>query len=407
MSDARASLPPISLPPSSLQIAASPHYAFLDGMRGFAALYVVLHHIAIHVPAAPNATTAEQALRHIFDFGHSAVDVFIVLSGYCLMLPVLRRGLNTPEFLLRRAVRILPPYYAAMLGSWLLIATLVGVPTGTHWDLSIPVHGFDIWTHLALLQDWVSSTESKINHAHWSVAVEWKIYFLFPTLLWAFHRWGGLRTVFGVTFASYGLWLVLRHFGWLNPSPWGSSVYYVGLFSFGMLAAELGEAQQVRERGFVRQATLVLVATTAMLTWVTLFGVEHRPLPLQLRSGLVGAWGAALMLLLRSSALPAVVSRPFSAALPRWIGRIAFSLYLTHAPLIQLVYWWIVRPLNLGGLAQVIVLLVAATPICLAVAALFYRLIEVPFHEWSRRLRLRRAPRQVQLELGHSGMSSR
>src|ERR1035438_9577060 len=68
--------------------------SFLDGLRGLAALYVVLYHT--HEQFKPGAPL-ESHFSHLAAFltgwmeqGHLGVDVFIVLSGYCLMLPVAR-----------------------------------------------------------------------------------------------------------------------------------------------------------------------------------------------------------------------------------------------------------------------------------------------------------------------------
>src|SRR5579871_2999498 len=99
---------------------------FLDGLRGLAAAYVVLHHAALEVPAVGLPRTA--ALVHgLFRHGHYAVAVFIVLSGFCLMRPVLRNpshGLpgGFLAYVGRRARRILPAYYAALGVCWMLIA---------------------------------------------------------------------------------------------------------------------------------------------------------------------------------------------------------------------------------------------------------------------------------------------
>src|SRR3954471_12542899 len=92
---------------------ASEHLAFLDGVRGFACFYVMFHHGVLDLPASGSSIYA--ALSAFFSEGHYAVDVFIVLSGYCLMLPLLRLkgGLPFLPFMLRRAIRILPTYYAA------------------------------------------------------------------------------------------------------------------------------------------------------------------------------------------------------------------------------------------------------------------------------------------------------
>src|SRR6185369_3527958 len=131
-------------------VAAAPHLDFLDGVRGCAALYVVAHHAMLNLP--PATLSADSLMRRAFALGHFSVDVFIVLSGFCLMLPVLRRPghVGLWPFIGRRAVRILPTYYAALLVSLVLIDTVIGRPSGTHWDVSLPVTERDIALHLML-----------------------------------------------------------------------------------------------------------------------------------------------------------------------------------------------------------------------------------------------------------------
>ena len=91
---------------------------FLDGMRGLAALYVVLHHAYLEVADKAQFASIVDALgpaRLLFDSGKLSVDVFIVLSGYVLMLPVMRSGGTDQESggLLPTTMPANPPYYAA------------------------------------------------------------------------------------------------------------------------------------------------------------------------------------------------------------------------------------------------------------------------------------------------------
>ncbi len=116
---------------------------YLDGIRAAASLYVVLFHAGLGVGPEPVPGWTRN-LQRAFSFGHDAVAVFIVLSGYCLMLPIARadgrlaRGVRS--YFGRRAWRILPPYFAALAGSWLLLALVPSLetPTGTIWDDTFP-----------------------------------------------------------------------------------------------------------------------------------------------------------------------------------------------------------------------------------------------------------------------------
>src|SRR2546421_13093474 len=98
-----------------------PHLDYLNGLRALAALYVVLHHAYLTVwpvllGKAP--TGIDAALVGWLAYGHYSVSVFIVISGFCLMLPVLRNqdviAGGSITFYRKRARRILPPYYFGM-----------------------------------------------------------------------------------------------------------------------------------------------------------------------------------------------------------------------------------------------------------------------------------------------------
>ncbi|MBC8102879.1 MAG: acyltransferase [Cytophagales bacterium] len=130
------------MPPSDLSATAdsSPkaaqkppkiHLDFLDGLRGLAAFYVVIHHL-LGNGATNGAPVWVGRFVALTAFGHTMVAIFIVLSGFSLMLPIalssdrrLQGGFG--EYVRRRSFRILPPYYAAVL---LSLAGLLLTPAG-------------------------------------------------------------------------------------------------------------------------------------------------------------------------------------------------------------------------------------------------------------------------------------
>src|SRR5882724_8311244 len=157
--------------------------AYLDGLRASAALYVVLFHAVIGF--AVQLSGPFKVLRLVFGFGHEAVAIFIVLSGYCLMLPVARSANAELRsgfwgYLGRRAFRILPPYFAALVFSVLLIVVVPVLRhggSGTIWDDSLPGVGLGpIASHLLLVHNWFPAWAYQINGPRWSVASEWQIY---------------------------------------------------------------------------------------------------------------------------------------------------------------------------------------------------------------------------------------
>ena len=146
----------------SLSIISPPRIRlrYIDGLRGIAAFVIVLHHTHLRMVeiAGPSSGLAQGPLFLLP--AHCMVTLFVVLSGYSLMLSVLRSndyqytgGLKT--YAARRCRRILPAYYAALFFSLLpLLPGLLGWPK-THWQSNAPVAltGGSVWAHLLLIQN--------------------------------------------------------------------------------------------------------------------------------------------------------------------------------------------------------------------------------------------------------------
>ena len=97
---------------------ATNRVAFADGLRGFAAFWVVLYHLSEgkqleHIkPLLPQSLYAA-----VFDAGHLGGGIFFVLSGFVMAMTVQQakvNGVYAAHFLLRRMVRLTPPYYFAI-----------------------------------------------------------------------------------------------------------------------------------------------------------------------------------------------------------------------------------------------------------------------------------------------------
>ncbi|HEY1485876.1 MAG TPA: acyltransferase family protein, partial [Micromonosporaceae bacterium] len=161
----------------------------LDGIRGLAALFVVIDHIYLRAfPGYPVDNAPFWA--GWFIYGRFAVVVFIVLSGFSLAVSPARAGWRldgNARFARRRAWRILPPYWAALAFSlvmtWFVVAQ-PGWPEPT--GQSAVVNGL-------LLQDVIYAPSP--NRAFWSIAVEAQLYVFFPLLLLLIRRIGGFAMV--------------------------------------------------------------------------------------------------------------------------------------------------------------------------------------------------------------------
>src|SRR5215203_5813238 len=107
------------------QTRGEPHRLdYLDAVRACAALYVVFHHIYLTVYPGFPRNTGPWYLGWLL-FGHYGVAVFIVVSGFSLSLKPVRHAYEMPssygQFMQRRAWRIIPPYWAALVFSVLVV----------------------------------------------------------------------------------------------------------------------------------------------------------------------------------------------------------------------------------------------------------------------------------------------
>src|SRR5215208_4516862 len=128
---------------------SSVHLTFIDGLRGIAILLVVLRHyyMAVYNDGLPRWFDA-------LGLGYIGVHLFLVLSGFCVAWAYVgpkARPFAARDFFYRRATRILPAYYVALLIALLLSPRLLvkdyAVQVVTHLTMT---HNFFEGTVLAL-----------------------------------------------------------------------------------------------------------------------------------------------------------------------------------------------------------------------------------------------------------------
>ena len=357
-------------------------YPWLDGMRGLAALYVLLYHAASEVGTRGLPTRVVDAtswLRH----GHSAVAVFIVLSGFSLMLPVVREGAIRGGFrgyLARRSRRILPPYYAALALSLLLIAasTALQSPQGDgYWYLALPaIEAGPILSHLLMVHDLDRAWLYKIDPPMWSVAVEWQIYFLFPVLALAWRRAGHPASLVLALSATHAATSLMGAPLARLACPW-----YAALFAFGMLAASATATTTDRPIEADRRRSWPLWVVASAMTFDLCFSSGL------IRGDMILGLATAGVLAGLSRADRGVVgiagrllgSRPIAA-----LGAISYSLYLVHFPLLALASNLMLGR-GVGATSRLALLLFVASPIVLAFSYAFHLAFERPFLHGPRR----------------------
>jgi peptidoglycan/LPS O-acetylase OafA/YrhL len=356
--------------------------AAIDGLRAIAAVSVVVYHAWLYTLASVSASHRKTLGDQVIHELRLGLVLFFVLSGFLLYQPWVRSALaggpapRLGTYLLRRAARILPAYYVAVVGSIALLWAIKGSP-----GVRFPPTG-DLWTFAVFAQNFSDTTVLKLDPPLWTLAVEVSYYLALPALGWlALRLRGAGRT--GQLAVPAAMILVGAAY---NHAIDGQSALFPSkllpamapYFAAGMIAAVLAEGRAIRPRlsWSLLGGGALIVAGDA---WWAAEGATHgsHSIWLHVLRDLPAAAGFACIIAAaaRSTAPPrALTARPLA-----WVGRVSYGLYLWHVPLILFLRAHGALPLSVPGA------LVVALPITLGVAALSWYLVEAPLQERARR----------------------
>ena len=374
--------PPVAAAPAT-EATRPGRVVGLDGIRGLAALYVVAYHIFVRAwPGYPAAYHAPFWTAWL-SYGRGAVAMFIVLSGFSLGLGPARSGWrfkSIATYAHRRAWRILPPYWAALVFSLVMTWFVLAQPG---WPVP---NGKSVVVYGLLVQD-VFAVGSP-NRAFWSIAIEAQLYILLPLLLLLVRRVSaramvGLVAAIVVTVGLLGPHVPLMNSALVKFTPDLAVLFAVGLLAAGIVTA--GERTRSRPwAGYALAATVPAIALMVVkgATWssINLFWLDL-------------AWAPALGCFLAAVATsrPRFVVRFLNSRMPRSLGSCSYSLYLTHAPIVIAVSYGLVLGRVTPGAPTFFVLVAILLPITVCFARMFAALFEIPFQRHRGWIPLRQA----------------
>ena len=355
-------------------------------MRALAALYVVIGHFCSMVDAKflesgkSIATPLLKALMSPFWFGHLAVAAFIVLSGYSLQYGLFQRGdgrvYGLGKFFKRRALRILPAYYASLFLS-LIVCQYVTIPHGSILPFRnyIPITSDSLRAHIFLVQNWSPDWMYKINGVLWSIGIEAQLYLLFPFLILIMQKGSPLLLLLTVTVPTL---LIVN----LVPGAGKTYSWFAILFVFGMMAAHFSYRPSLtigpKAKTGIILSLIGALATIGIVMYNLSQGKTAADTPILISSDIAFGLSTATFLYAATVAPGSWIERFFSMKWLVRIGIFSYSLYLLHHPLLQIFY--VSKPAALVGSEMTMVYLLAiALPAILFVSWLFSQVFERPF----------------------------
>lgn len=344
-------------------------------IRVLSMLGIFLHHVWNGLRPGNLDGIAERLLDALFQWGGLGVVFFNILSGFLLALPHLgasRRPLpSCGPFMRHRMLRILPPYYLALL---LFCAGNV-VLFRTEWSAAV----FTFLKHAVFLQSFQYSTFLSNMAAYWYLGLLVQFYLLFPWLLKLFVRFGAAQTCLLICALSWGGCEILARYLESHPdSALGMAGYLVYFnlparlpeFAVGMWMA--GAWQPGRrspmsipfDRGF-----------TAFIGGSLLFVLLGMPFAWEMRLPLLGVYKAAccFVVLIALFLLP-IAARWGSSSIVTRLAAASYSIYLVHQPLLSYSVLWGIE--GQGPFLSLAFMTLAGGPACYVLARWIDKAVE-------------------------------
>jgi peptidoglycan/LPS O-acetylase OafA/YrhL len=348
----------------------------LEGMRGLAALGVLVTHVAFQTGAV-----STPVLGRVWGRFDLAVAVFFALSGFLLWRPhaAAARGFGSASpvgrYFLHRAVRILPAYWVVV------VVVLTFLPSAGG--------GWRVWlSNLGLVQVFVPLTLTDGLTQMWSLSVEVAFYLVLPLVAFALVRLRGDAAKLRIPVLTT---VIVLSLGWgFLPVPTPDGIHadnwlpgYLPWFGAGMVLAELVMLPEGPVHRFVRRrGPMTAIALVAFgLACTDLAGPEglQRAQPWQymikIVLGAVLAFGLLAPLVFGAGTHPSRTVWSLSSPLALAVGRWSYGVFIWHLLVLSIVFP-VFGILPFDG--NFVFVLVVTVILSLAVASASYALVEEP-----------------------------
>lgn len=366
--------------------------AYLDSIRGIAALGVVAYHcwlaadvrqrLGLIGPPHSAASLALEGMAKFFEAGRAAVMLFFVLSGFVLARSLARSGTSYAGYAIKRVLRIYPAFLVVVLVSYALHVGLGPRPHATSvlmdrvFEPDVSPAGL-----VKTLALWGTSDSVNLDLVVWSLVHEMRISLIFPLILWTVQN-GGRRSLAAWSVLSLGCTLGLyamtgqAAFGFTEATLAETLLvtgYFVVFFACGAYLAIQADRAARLTAGLKPPIQWALIVLSVFIFLKADHGAST------LGTCLVDyAHGAAAVAIIALALGVARLERALSHRTLIWLGRISYSLYLVHLPILYVIYVFFAdRPWFAG--AAIVVL-------SLAVAEFMARFVEFPFMALGKKL---------------------
>lgn len=363
----------------------SHEFASIDGLRGFLALFVFLHHSIYWFSYAQTRNWNFSSTSGLFmNFGHASVSLFFMLTGFLFSLKLIdgrKREIDWLRLYCSRFMRLTPLYFLLSLSIFAIVAynshVVTYEPTATliseaiDWLLFvIPGHP-DINTH--------ANTHLIPAGVIWTLPYEWYFYLMLPLM--------GL-IIGSKTKSASGIWLIISTVCLASFSYWKLDVNLLYAFVGGALAAVIVRTEWLRQHLTGKGTNIAALA--CLVAGYSCFGgnINFTRLVIFTTAFTLLACGANLFGILTTRAA-------------RALSTISYGVYLLHGITLYVVIMYVVPQEYRSNLSigRYWVFIFFLTPVLIGLSSLSWHFIELPaINSASKLARWIRSIREVKPE---------
>jgi peptidoglycan/LPS O-acetylase OafA/YrhL len=350
------------------------HFYLVDGLRGIAALWVVLFHANLddHLTILTN-NLPQWFVVIVFNWGGLGVPVFFVLSGFVIAHSLRDAKIDFAyfkNFCLRRFTRLTPAYYFSIIVT-LAFAFLASNVKGEIFTPGNEAFSFQrLLAHLFYLQELFRF--HNFNDVYWTLCLEVQFYLCFCGLL-ALAQWlnNSRNLQFSLTFVFVPVAILAAIFSIHLFGDHSRPKFFLPLFYQFLLGvfAYWSWQDKLKPIYFYFYSALLLT-----------FGVLN--LPEHVITSVIVA------VLLLESARANYIQVWLKSRWLQFLGHISYSLYLTHTPVLGAAFFLGYKILKPNAINQFICLSLGIT-ICIIFAAMVWQFVEKPSINFNQKIKLK------------------
>jgi peptidoglycan/LPS O-acetylase OafA/YrhL len=361
------------------------HFSALDGLRGIAILWVVLHN-SPYYSLAGETSAIVKPIALIGSMGWVGVQLFFVLSGFLITGNLLdsRRATNYYRtFFARRVLRIFPLYYLALFVGLIVVPVFFpGVgETGS------PLDQVWLWTFLF---NWAHPLgTATFGFAHfWSLAVEEQFYLVWPFVIYRVAPTKMLRVCIWIAIAALIIRVVMRLSGASAEMVYEYTVCRMDALAIGAAAAILIRTPHHRETLSRHAAKLLPIALAvafggACITWLyTRDNFSTETIGFSILAIIFGL--VVLACVVDNNARGSMLRKILTTAPLRSVGKYSYGMYVLHIPIVNSMARLLPSFHSHFGKLYPIPFLTTIFVLTYAAGALSYHLLEKRFLELKR-----------------------